>query len=52
MRPELWQYFEYTKKCINPSQEDLADFLGMGEGLGRIMDRFSLTALFAKISRK
>jgi len=52
MSPELGQYFEYSKKGINPSQEDLADFLGMGKGLGRIMDRFSLTALLAKISRK
>lgn len=51
MRPELGQYFQYRKKGINPSQEDLTDFLGMGKGLGRIMDRFSLSALFAKLNR-
>jgi glycerol-3-phosphate acyltransferase PlsY len=52
MMPELGQYFEYQKKGINPSQEDLAEFLGMGKGLGRIMDRYSLSALFAKHSHK
>jgi len=52
MRPELGQYFEYRKKGINPSQEALADFLGMGKGLGRMMDRFSLSALFTKLHGK
>jgi glycerol-3-phosphate acyltransferase PlsY len=52
MMPELGQYFEYQKKGINPSQEDLAEFLGMGKGLGRIMDRYSLSALFAKPGHK
>jgi glycerol-3-phosphate acyltransferase PlsY len=52
MMPELGQYFEYQKKGINPSQEDLADFLGMGKSLGRVMDRFSLTALFSKHDHK
>lgn len=48
MSPELGQYFKYRKKGINPSQEKLAEFLGMGKGLGRIMDRFSLSALFLR----
>ena len=52
MMPELGQYFEYRKKGIDPSQEELAEFLGMGKGLGRIMDRFSLTALFSRRSHE
>ena len=51
MSPELGQYFAYKKKGIEPSEEDIAEFMGMGKGLGRIMDRFSISALLAKLNR-
>ena len=45
MRPELKQYFELQDKGVEPSAEELADLLGMGRRLGRIIDRYSFSAL-------
>jgi glycerol-3-phosphate acyltransferase PlsY len=43
MYPELSQYARLLKTDIDPSQEEIARFMGMGLGLGRFMDRYSLT---------
>ncbi len=42
MSPELSQYARLLKTDIDPSQEEIARFMGMGLGLGRFMDRYSL----------
>jgi glycerol-3-phosphate acyltransferase PlsY len=47
MAPELKQYFQIRDKGEEPSQEELAHLLGMGSSLGRIIDRYSLSALLA-----
>jgi hypothetical protein len=43
MTPELGQYARLLKTDLDPSQEEIARFMGMGLGLGRFMDRYSLT---------
>ena len=48
MRPELSQYFELRDKGDEPSQEELAELMGMGRGLGRIIDRFNVAALLER----
>ena len=52
MSPELRQYFELEKKGVDPSQEEIAEFLGMGMGLGRALDRFGLIGLLRRIRGK
>lgn len=48
MAPDLKQYFQFKDEAIDPTQEELAGFLGMGERLGRLLDRYSLPALWAR----
>jgi hypothetical protein len=52
MSPELRQYFELEEKGVDPSQEEIAEFLGMGVGLGRALDRFGLIGLLRRIRSK
>lgn len=52
MIPELRQYFELLKTDVNPSQEEIDTFMGMGGRLGRFMDHYSLPALIGKLIRK
>lgn len=49
VRKDLTQYFESKKKGTFPGQEELGAFLGMGRGFGRMLDRYSISAL---INRK
>jgi hypothetical protein len=51
MRPELSQYFEMRDQGAEPSQEELAELMGMGSGLGRMIDRFNLAALLTRRAR-
>jgi glycerol-3-phosphate acyltransferase PlsY len=51
MRPELRQYVEYQGKGVAPTQEELAEFMAMGTGLGRFMDRYSIPALLRRSRR-
>jgi hypothetical protein len=39
-------------KGLDPSEEDVADFMGMGKPLGRFMDRYSISALLRKLKKK
>jgi glycerol-3-phosphate acyltransferase PlsY len=48
MTPDLKQYFQFKDAAIDPTQEELAGFLGMGVRLGRLLDRYSLPALWAR----
>jgi hypothetical protein len=48
MRPELRQYFDMRGKGAEPSSEELAELLGMGGRLGRLLDRYSLAALMKR----
>lgn len=48
MLPELTQYAELEGTGIAPTQEELAEFLGMGAGLGRVLDRYSIPGLLAR----
>jgi len=48
MRPELSQYFDLRDKGDEPSQEELAELLGMGGALGRIIDQYNLAALLER----
>jgi glycerol-3-phosphate acyltransferase PlsY len=48
MRRDVKQYYELHKRGVFRSQEDLSDFLDMGKGLGRFMDRYSLTAILKR----
>ncbi|MCA9968921.1 MAG: glycerol-3-phosphate acyltransferase [Anaerolineales bacterium] len=48
MRPELQQYAELEGVGEAPTQEELAEFLGMGSGLGRVLDRYSIPGLLAR----
>ena len=41
MYPELKQYPELRKAGLDASQEELAEFLGMGTSLGRFLDTYS-----------
>jgi acyl phosphate:glycerol-3-phosphate acyltransferase len=51
MSPELGQYLKLRDANLDPSQEALAEFMGMGVGLGRFLDRYSLPALFKSKGR-
>ncbi len=48
MAPDLKQYFQFRDAAIDPTQEELAGFLGMGVRLGRLLDRYSLPALWSR----
>ena len=48
MTPDLKQYFQFKDAAIDPTQEELAEFLGMGARLGRLLDRYSLPALWSR----
>ncbi len=48
MSPELKEYFELGKKDINPSQEEIAEFLGMGAKLGHTLDTYSWWSLIGR----
>jgi len=48
MAPDLKQYFQFKDAAIDPTQEELAGFLGMGIRLGRWLDRYSLPALWSR----
>lgn len=52
MTPELKQYFKLTEVNLDPSQEELATFLGMGSKLGRFLDRYNLPTLIKNISQR
>jgi hypothetical protein len=52
MGPDLLQYARMGSKGVNPTQEEIAEFFAMGKPLGRLMDRFSLLALFARLKKK
>jgi glycerol-3-phosphate acyltransferase PlsY len=49
MMPELKQAFDLQAEGEMPSQQELASFLGMGESLGRVLDRYSLPAVLSKL---
>jgi acyl phosphate:glycerol-3-phosphate acyltransferase len=50
MSPELRQFFQLLGKGTDPSQEELAEFLGMGKRLGRFLDRYSAPALVGRLA--
>lgn len=52
MSPELIQYARMGPKGISPTQEEIADFFAMGKPLGRLMDRFSILALIARLKKR
>ena len=52
MTPDLKQYFQFKDAAIDPTQEELAEFLGMGVRLGRLLDRYSLPALWSRLRRR
>jgi glycerol-3-phosphate acyltransferase PlsY len=49
MSPELLQY---ARMEGDPTQEEIGEFLAMGEGLGRFMDNYSILGLIARHRRK
>ena len=48
MRKDVRQFYEFYKRGIFRSQEELSDFLDMSRGLGRFMDQYSLPALLKR----
>ena len=44
--PELGQYIHLIRTNQMPSQEAIGGFLGMGRGLGRFLDNYSIPALY------
>lgn len=48
MRPELLQYWALRGGEHDPSNEEIADEFGMGAGLGRAIDRYSIPGLVAR----
>jgi glycerol-3-phosphate acyltransferase PlsY len=49
LRSELRQYIRLKLDGKFPSQEAVAEFLAMGKGLGRIMDRYSFFAIVKRL---
>jgi len=47
--PELRQAYKFYKMGINPRQEDLSAFMGMGRKLGRLFDQFSIADFFISL---
>jgi glycerol-3-phosphate acyltransferase PlsY len=52
MRKDVRQYYEFHKTGVFRNQEELSDFLDMSRGLGRFMDRYSLSALLGRQTRQ
>ena len=50
--PELRQAYKFYKMGINPRQEDLAAFMGMGRKLGRLFDQFSIADYFVSLIQR
>ena len=50
--PELKQSYKFYKMGINPRQEDLAAFMGMGRKLGRLFDQFSIADYFVSLIQR
>lgn len=48
MMPEIKQYFEFSGQEEAPTQEEMSRFWGMGGAIGRILDRYSIPALFRR----
>ena len=51
MRNDVKQYYLIYKERAFQTQEEWSDFYDMSSGLGRFMDRYSLTALFKRATR-
>ena len=51
MRNDVRQYFLIYKERAFQTQEEWSDFYDMSSGLGRFMDRYSLTALIKQLTR-
>jgi glycerol-3-phosphate acyltransferase PlsY len=51
MRPELKQYYNISKASEELSQEFIASEFAMGAKLGKIMDKYSILALFKKVQK-
>jgi glycerol-3-phosphate acyltransferase PlsY len=51
MSPEIKQYFEFADQDEAPTQEELSQFWGMGGAIGRVLDRYSIPALFKRGQR-
>jgi glycerol-3-phosphate acyltransferase PlsY len=49
MSPELRQYFRLRESAQIPTQEELAEFLGMGKRLGRALDNCNLVVVATKL---
>lgn len=52
MWPELSQYGAMRGSGTDPSQEEIAAEFGMGAGLGRALDRYSMPAIWQRIRRR
>jgi glycerol-3-phosphate acyltransferase PlsY len=53
MRKDLARFYELKKKKgITFTEEDVSEFIQMGKGLGRFLDKYSLYALYKKIINK
>lgn len=51
MRNDVRQYYLIYKERAFQTQEEWSDFYDMSSGLGRFMDRYSLTALIKQLTR-
>lgn len=49
--PELRQYLAFRAQLAAPTNEDVARELGMGAGLGRAMDRYSIPGIIGRLRR-
>jgi glycerol-3-phosphate acyltransferase PlsY len=49
MRKDVRQYYRIHKESAFNTQEEWSDFYDMSKGLGRFMDRYSLTALISRL---
>lgn len=47
--PEFRQYLAFRAQLVAPTNEDVARELGMGAGLGRAMDRYSIPGIIARL---
>lgn len=53
MRKDLARFYELKKKKgLSFTEEDVSEFILMGKGLGRVLDRYSLYALYKKRAGK
>ncbi len=51
MRKDVMQYYQIYKEGAFETQAEWSDFLDIGSGLGGLMDRYSLPALFKRFIR-